>query len=458
MLKIFNTLSGKKETFKPINAEQVGLYACGITVYDLCHIGHARSMVVFDMVVRYLRYRGYEVNYVRNITDIDDKIIRRAADHGEAWDELTDRMIDAMHQDERELGLLVPDHEPRATQYITEIVQLIERLIENDTAYVAENGDVCFAIDRFDGYGKLSKRNIEDLIAGTREISSEDKRNPLDFVLWKQAKVGEPSWSSPWGDGRPGWHIECSAMSTELLGQPFDIHGGGLDLKFPHHENEIAQSEAACGCDFAKVWMHAGLLKINGEKMSKSLGNFLTIREVLEQYHADTLRCFMLSAHYRSPVNFSDDTLAQMHRRMETLYTALRGFDLSEITQKTMYEKQFNLAMDDDFNTPKAMAVLSELATEINRQRDKGLATAAGLAGLLRSLCQVLGLGFHDPIEFLQGDVDDLDVDRIDVLIETRNVAHQEKDWAAADAARDELSSMGVTIEDGPDGTTWRRA
>jgi cysteinyl-tRNA synthetase len=457
MLKIYNTLSQKKEVFKPLRPDEVGLYACGVTVYDRCHIGHARSMMVFDMLVSYLRYSGYTVNYVRNITDIDDKIIKRAAENNETCDQLTRRMIDIMHADERALGLTQPNHEPKATEHIDGIIELIQKLLAKQVAYVTASGDVCFAVEQFSDYGKLSNRNIDQLLAGTRGTLSHDKRNPLDFVLWKLAKPGEPQWDSPWGAGRPGWHIECSVMSSALLGQPFDIHGGGLDLKFPHHENEIAQSEAGCGCEYARYWVHAGLLTIDGEKMSKSLGNFLTIGDALEQYDAETLRCFMLSASYRSPVDYSIDTLKQMRKRLETLYTALRGLDLTQVATDTAYEEKFRAAMDDDFNTPLAMSVLFELAHEVNRQRETNRATANQLAALLRQLSNVLGFGKHDPDTFLQGAMRPEDIAKIDALIAARVQARADKDWARADEIRDELAAMQVVIEDAANGTTWRK-
>ena len=458
MLKIYNTLSQTKEEFKPLRPGEVSLYACGVTVYDRCHIGHARSMMVFDMIVSYLRFRGMNVNYVRNITDIDDKIIQRAAENGESCESLTARMIEQMHADEAALGLTPPSHEPKATEYIDGMLTLIQQLLDRQVAYVAASGDVCFAVEQFPEYGKLSNRRLDQLLSGTRETVNHDKRNPLDFVLWKLAKPGEPSWESPWGAGRPGWHIECSVMSSSLLGQPFDIHGGGLDLKFPHHENEIAQSEAGCGCEYARYWVHAGLLTIDGEKMSKSLGNFLTIGDALEQYDAETLRCFMLSSSYRSPVDYAEETLKQMRKRLETLYTALRGLDLREVASDTDYEQRFKAAMDDDFNTPIAMSVLFELAREVNRQRESDPEQANALAGLLRQLANVLGLGTSDPSVFLHGDVSVDEADKIEQLIQARQQARYDKNWSLADDIRHELSAMKVTIEDGPEGTTWRKS
>jgi cysteinyl-tRNA synthetase len=454
-MKIYNSLTKQKEAFKPITPNHVKMYVCGITVYDYCHIGHARSFIVFDMITRYFRARGYNVNYVCNITDIDDKIIQRAKENGEKSEALTMRFIEAFQEDKKALDILPPDHEPRATQYIIEICELIQELLDNGSAYVADNGDVCFDVRKFKGYGKLSHRNLDDLIAGARVEVEQSKRDPLDFVLWKVAKPDEPHWSSPWGDGRPGWHIECSAMSTKMLGQPFDIHGGGLDLKFPHHENEIAQSEAAKGKAFANIWMHAGLLQVDGEKMSKSLGNFFTIREVLEKYSSEEIRFFMLSSHYRSPVNYSESNLAQAHQALVTLYTALR--DLPDFPEKNTqaYQQQFEKVMDDDFNTPQAISVLFEMAKEINRLREQGhQQKAAEVATGLKRLAGTFGFLQQDPTLFLQGDND---AEEIENLIAERNQARHNKDWAEADRIRHVLDNLGVIIEDNPQGTTWRR-
>ena len=455
-LKIFNSLTKKKETFKPIVPGKVGIYVCGITVYDYCHIGHARSMIVFDVVTRYMRARGYDVNYVHNITDIDDKIINRANENGESCEALTMRFIDALHEDEKALGIKPSDLEPRATEHLKEIIELVQALIESGNAYVADNGDVYFDVRKFKSYGKLSHRNIDDLISGARVEIGDIKRDPLDFVLWKIAKPDEPKWESPWGAGRPGWHIECSAMSTHFLGQPFDIHGGGLDLKFPHHENEIAQSEAAHNKNFANIWMHAGLLQVDNEKMSKSLNNFFTIREILEKYHFEEVRYFMLAGHYRSPVNYSEDNLAKVHQSLISLYTALRG--LPEVSEEnTEFDKKFNQAMDDDFNTPVAFSVLFEMAREINRLREQNdTQQAAKLASGLKRLGGILGLLQQDPEVYLKGNSDD--AEKIDALIEQRNQARRDKDWAKADRIRDQLVSMRVVIEDDAKGTTWRRS
>lgn len=455
-LQIYNSLTKQKHEFVPVVPGKIRIYVCGITVYDYCHIGHARSIILFDVIVRCLRSRGWEVEYVRNITDIDDKIIKRANENGETVDALTHRFIDAMHEDERALGVLEPDHEPQATNYVAQIIVLIEQIIEQGYAYVAKNGDVCFEVRKFKEYGKLSHRNIEDLLAGVRVEIGEGKRDPLDFVLWKLAKPDEPKWESPWGDGRPGWHIECSAMSTGLLGQPFDIHGGGMDLKFPHHENEIAQSEAANNKGFANTWMHVGLLQVSGEKMSKSLNNFFTIREVLEEYDPELVRYFMISGHYRSPVNYAKENLAQLQNGLERLYLALRHLPDAE-EEETAFELKFNEAMDDDFNTPIAMSVLFDMAHEIQRLREKEeLAAAAKLGKTLKRLAGTFGILQKDPSQFFQGDVSSQEVDKINDLIQERQKAREEKNWQRADEIRDELTAMGVVIEDS-DKTTWRR-
>ncbi|OGO94621.1 MAG: cysteine--tRNA ligase [Coxiella sp. RIFCSPHIGHO2_12_FULL_42_15] len=457
-LEIFNSLTKKKEVFVPLRPGKVSMYVCGNTVYDYCHMGHARSMVVFDVITRYLRYRGYDVTYVRNITDIDDKIIHRAAENGETCDALTTRFIHAQREDEIALNILSPDKEPRATQYMAEIIQLVQRLLDNDSAYVADNGDICFDVRRFNDYGKLSHCHIEDLMAGARVEVGESKRNPLDFVLWKLAKPGEPKWPSPWGEGRPGWHIECSAMSSGVLGQPFDIHGGGLDLKFPHHENEVAQSEAAYQTDFARIWMHAGLLQVNNEKMSKSLGNFFTIREVLKKYPAEEVRYFILSGHYRSPINYTEDNLAQVHRSLVTLYTALRDLPNVSALKSTPFEERFINAMDDDFNFPQAFGVFFDMAREINRLREQQrLQDAAELGAHLQQLANIFGLLQQDPTAFLQGVQSHENVPMIEALIEKRLAARREKNWLLADEIRAQLTVMGIVIEDHPNGTTWRK-
>ncbi|MCQ8180353.1 cysteine--tRNA ligase [Methylomonas sp. SURF-1] len=455
MLKIYNTLTRSKQEFVPKQPGKVGMYVCGMTVYDYCHIGHARVMVVFDTVARYLRHSGYELTYVRNITDIDDKIIQRANENGEEFTALTARFIEAMHEDERALAVLPPDREPKATQSISDIIAMIGALIAKDYAYVGANGDVFYAVAKFEGYGKLSGKNIEDLNAGERVDVDNAKRDPLDFVLWKMAKPGEPAWESPWGLGRPGWHIECSAMSTCCLGAHFDIHGGGMDLQFPHHENEIAQSEGATGETFVNYWMHNGFVRVNEEKMSKSLGNFFTVREVLKQYRPEVIRFFILSSHYRSPLNYSDEHLDEAGTALTRLYTALRGVDVVDVDIDADFKQRFEQAMDDDFNTPVALAVLFELARELNKAEDKTL-----LAATLKQLAAILGLLQDDPEQFLkggagQGGLDEAEIER---LIEARKAAKAEKDWAQADAIRDQLKSQGILLEDVVGGkTTWRR-
>lgn len=464
-IKIYNSLSQQKEVLNPIVSGKVGLYLCGITVYDLCHIGHARSGMTFDVVTRYLRWLGYEVNFVRNITDVDDKIIKRANERGEDSATLSQKYIDVMHEDEAKLGMLRPDHEPRATVYMPEIIEMIENLINKQFAYVAGNGDVCFEVRKFQGYGKLSKRNIDELRSGERIEIAEGKKDPLDFVLWKLAKPGEPSWKSPWGEGRPGWHIECSAMSNSCLGANFDIHGGGLDLKFPHHENEIAQSEAANSKPFANIWMHNGLLQINKEKMSKSLGNFLTIQDVLKKHDPETIRFFILGCHYRKPLNYSEEMLEQAKRSLETLYIALRDIDLADVDlekhdyQASEYTERFKVVMNDDFNTPEALAIWFEMAKEINLAKKDNLEKAKKIAIELKRLAQALGVLNLKPEEFLKGSVSarELDVVKIENLIMQRNQARADKNWMLSDQVRDELSAMGIVLEDGAAGTTWRK-
>jgi cysteinyl-tRNA synthetase len=465
MLHIHNNLTHKLEVFKPIDPNNVRMYVCGMTVYDLCHVGHARALVVFDVVYRYLMfiYGKDQVKYIRNITDIDDKIINRANENGEAVNTLTERFIQEMNKDADALGVLRPNEEPRATRHMGEIIAMIESLVDKSYAYVASNHDVYYDVGRFVGYGQLSGKNIEDLRAGARVEVTEAKRDPLDFVLWKAAKPNEPSWDSPWGKGRPGWHIECSAMSTHCLGNHFDIHGGGLDLQFPHHENEIAQSEASTGEKFVNVWMHNGHVRVDNEKMSKSLGNFFTIREVLEKYHPEVLRFFILSSHYRSPLNYSDQHLENAKASLNTLYTALRGLDVSVTpSQETEFSKRFITAMDDDFNTPKAIAVLFEMASEINRYRVEAPQKAVNIGKELKDLSELLGFLQHDPDAFLQGGGAEqiqggLSNDAIADLISQRNEARRNKMFAEADRIRDELAAQGIMLEDGPGGTTWRR-
>jgi cysteinyl-tRNA synthetase len=459
MLKIHNTLTRRKEVFTPLEPRKVRMYVCGMTVYDYCHLGHARVMVVFDMVVRYLRHMGYEVTYVRNITDIDDKIIARANDNGEPINALTARFIDAMHADERALGVLPPDIEPRATASVDDIIAMIERLIAREYAYVGANGDVFYAVGKFEGYGRLSGKNIEELRAGERVDVDEAKRDPLDFVLWKMAKPGEPYWESPWGRGRPGWHIECSAMSVCCLGPHFDIHGGGMDLQFPHHENEIAQSEGATGHPFVNVWMHNGFVRVNEEKMSKSLGNFFTVREVLGRYRPEVVRFFILNSHYRSPLNYCDENLDEAQAALTRLYTALRGLTIRPCEGiGEEYRTRFEEAMQDDFNTPLALSVLFELAREINRQKAGNVAGAERLAGLMTELAGVTGLLSDDPEAFLRGGAGEgLDADTIETLIQQRLDARKNKNWAESDRIRDELKAQGIVLEDSAQGTTWRR-
>ena len=458
-LSVYNTLSKAKEPFQPLVGNQVRMYVCGMTVYDFCHIGHARVMVAFDVIARWLRQCGYELTYVRNITDIDDKIIRRAQENGEPFDALTERMIAAMHEDEARLSVLRPDIEPRATGHIAGMHAMIQTLIDKGFAYAPGNGDVYYRVGKFVGYGKLSRKKIEDLRIGARIEVDESKEDPLDFVLWKAAKPGEPSWESPWGAGRPGWHIECSVMSTCCLGETFDIHGGGPDLVFPHHENEIAQSEAATGKPYAATWMHAGAVRVDGEKMSKSLGNFFTIREVLEKYHPEVVRFLLVSSHYRSPINYSEDNLKEAKGALERFYTALRGLPEVEAAGGEAFAERFAAAMDDDFNTPEAVAVLFEMAREVNRLREADLQAAAALAAKLRELAGLLGVLQLEPDAFLQaGAAGKVDAAQVEALIQARLEARTAKNWAESDRIRDELTAMGVVLEDGKGGTTWRLA
>ena len=463
MIKIYNTLTQTKEAFKPIDEGKVRIYVCGITTYDYCHLGHARMLVAFDMVVRHLRSHGYEVTYVRNITDIDDKILSRARENGEVFSDLTERFITAMHEDERALSILPPDQEPRATAHIEQIIAMIEKLIATDFAYRADNGDVYFSVMQFPDYGRLSKKKMDELLDGARIEVGELKRDPRDFALWKAAADDAVGWDSPWGYGRPGWHIECSAMSTCSLGDTFDIHGGGSDLMFPHHENEIAQSEAASGCTFAKLWMHNGPLRVDNEKMSKSLNNFFTVREVLKEYDGEVVRQLLIASHYRSPINYSEQSLQQAAKVLERLYTALKDLDIANAKSLTnsRFEKAFLAAMDDDFNTPKAFAVLFDMMKEINRQKSAGMGTgmerdtesASQLGALLVKLGGHLGLLQRQPQDFLRGEVDP---ERVEQLIAAREQARADKDWARADQIRDQLSAMKVVVEDGADGSSWR--
>ncbi len=457
MLQIYNTLTRKKEPFTPLDGNNVRMYVCGMTVYDFCHIGHARTVTAFDVVARYLRARGYNLTYVRNITDVDDKIIRRALENGESIDVLTDRMIAAMREDFRQLGNLDPDEEPRATAHVDGMISMIEGLIEKGFAYAPGNGDVYYRVRKFEGYGKLSGKVLEELEAGARIEVDEQKEDPLDFVLWKGAKPEEPSWDSPWGKGRPGWHIECSVMGKCCLGETFDIHGGGSDLKFPHHENEIAQSEAANGVTFVNTWMHSGAIRVDNVKMSKSLGNFFTIREVLEKYNQELVRYFLISSQYRSPMNYSEDSLKEAGIRLERLYTALKDLDLSgvEVPENHSFEQRFFGAMDDDFNTPEALAVLFDLVRELNRVRSEDVSKALPLAALLRKLGGILGILQGEPEAFLKSGAD-VDEAWIQSMIDQRVAAKKNRDFAEADRIRDELASQGVILEDSREGTTWR--
>ncbi len=470
MLQIFNTLSHAKETFQPLNPGVVRMYVCGDTVYDFCHIGHARSKVAFDIARRYLQYRGYTVTFVRNITDIDDNIIRRAAQNGESVQSLTDRFTKAMHEDYARLGVLPPDHEPRATAHIPGIIAMTRSLIEKEYAYVATNGDVMYSVAKFAAYGKLSGKHIEDLRAGARVAVDESKRDPVDFVLWKRAKPGEPSWPSPWGEGRPGWHIECSAMSFDILGSRFDIHGGGADLMFPHHENEIAQSCAATGDTFATYWMHNGFVNVDNEKMSKSLNNFFRIRDVLDSGYVrdpEVLRFFLTSSHYRGPINYSLVQIEQADAALSRLYNALREVEPAVQVVPSTATRQFEEAMDDDFNTPDALAVLQSLATELNRAKHAGdKELASNYAAELLRLGGTLGVLRLSPLEFLQkaaqasaadpsGQLSDA---AINELVAQRVTARQARDFKESDRVRKVLTDAGVILEDKPDGVTiWRR-
>ncbi len=475
MLKIYNTLARDKQEFKPIAPGKVRMYVCGMTVYDYCHLGHARVMVVFDMVYRWLMASGFDVTYVRNITDIDDKIIKRAAENRESIHDLTARFIDFMHEDERALGILPPTHEPRATQYIPQMLEMVAHLEKNGLAYRAADGDVNYAVRKFPGYGKLSGKSLEDLRAGERVEVASEKNDPLDFVLWKHAKEGEPEevkWDSPWGKGRPGWHLECSAMGSELLGRHFDIHGGGADLQFPHHENEIAQSEGAHQCQYVNYWMHNGFVRVDNEKMSKSLGNFFTIREVLQQYDAEVVRFFILRAHYRSPLNYSDAHLDDAKGALSRLYITLRDVPPSlpidavsiDWGGQDVFVLAFKKAMNDDFNTPEAIAVLFDLARQINTNKSREQ------SNLLLALGGILGLLQQHPIRFLQGEERVVGILRtvmgeaqgisldVDALIEARIAAKKAKNFAEADRIRKELLEAGIVLEDTPQGTSWRRA
>ncbi|HSN70127.1 MAG TPA: cysteine--tRNA ligase [Steroidobacteraceae bacterium] len=479
MLEIHNSLTGRKEPFEPLTPGRVRMYVCGVTVYDYCHLGHARMLIAFDVVRRYIEFSGYDVEFVRNITDMDDKIIARAHENGEPTEALTERFIRAYHEDCEALGVAMPTQEPRATEYVGEIIAMIATLVDKGYAYAAGNGDVYYAVGRFKDYGRLSGKRLTDLRAGARIEGDEPTGDPLDFVLWKAAKPGEPSWESPWGRGRPGWHIECSAMSTQLLGSHFDIHGGGMDLKFPHHENEIAQSCAACDAPFVNVWMHNGFVRVDDEKMSKSLGNFFTIRDVLKLVRdPEVIRYMLVASHYRGPINYTEDSLEQADAALERLYLALRGVQPAADVAATDASDAFRKAMDDDFNTPQALAVLYGLATDLNKAKAEGRGGDASLfAAELRTLGAVLGLAQQDPEKWLrkfkpqvrsaaleiQGQRASVEVrpalssEDIDRMVEARRAARAGRDFKEADRIRDELSAEGIVLEDGPQGTTWRR-
>lgn len=459
MLQIYNTFTQKKEEFKPIHPGKINLYVCGITVYDYCHIGHARVFVSFDVITRFLRASGWDVTYVRNITDIDDKIIKRAQENNESITELTERFIQFMQEDEAKLNVVRPDNEPRATQYIDKIISMVQAIQENGLAYQADNGDVYFAVQKYKSYGQLSHKNIDELMVGARVDVQEAKRSPLDFVLWKKSKENEPSWTSPWGDGRPGWHIECSAMSTDCLGDHFDIHGGGADLVFPHHENERAQSESATHKTFVNHWMHVGFVQVSKEKMSKSLGNFFTIREVLAQYDAEVVRYFLISSHYRSPVNYSVENLDQAKQSLGRLYTALKGLKLNPKSntqsENNPWKERFFQTMNDDFNTPQALAVMFDLANKINIAKTENAPDVKDLAHTLLFFGEILGILTKDVELFFKGDNNESEA--IDLLVAERIKARAEKDWAKADMIRKQLTEMGIAIEDSDKGSTWRK-
>ena len=459
MVQIYNTLTRQKEQFKPMVDGKIDMYVCGITIYDYCHIGHARTFVGFDVIVRYLRHLGYDLKYVRNITDVDDKIIKRANENGEAINDLTVRMTKAMHEDFDSLNMLRPDVEPTVTGHMDEIIAMVERLIAKGHAYVAADGDVLFDVSTFEQYGALSQQDLTMLQSGSRVEVAQDKDDPLDFVLWKKAKAGEPSWSSPWGEGRPGWHIECSAMSSKHLGEHFDIHGGCSDLQFPHHENEIAQSCCANNGQYVNTWIHTGMVQVNKEKMSKSLDNFFTVREVLKQYDAESVRYFLISGHYRSQLNYSQENLDQARSSLERIYTALRGVEPVECElEGNEYVAKFRKAMNDDFNSPEALPVVFEVAKELNRVKESDSEKAGHLAFVLRSLGEILGIAQQAPEAFLQGGQNDDEVAEIEALIVKRNDARASKNWAAADEARDALNALGVILEDSAGKTTWRKA
>lgn len=457
-LQIYDTFTQQKRPFVPLVAGEISLYVCGITVYDYCHLGHARVFVAFDVIVRFLRASGWKVKYVRNITDIDDKIIKRAHENNETIETLTARFIQAMNEDASALQVKPADEEPRATQYVAQIISMVKALQEKGFAYVADNGDVYFEVNKYSTYGQLAHKDLTQLQAGARVEVVSEKKSPLDFVLWKKAKAGEPFWASPWGEGRPGWHIECSAMSTACLGSPFDIHGGGADLIFPHHENERAQAEGATSKSFVNHWMHVGFVVIDKEKMSKSLNNFFTIREVLAKYDPEVVRYFLIASHYHSPVNYAQDQLEQAKSALERLYTSLRGMkiDKFDLQSDNPYKQRFFAAMNDDFNTPVALSVLFELVNLLNTAREKNDPEQTLLAQILLELANILGLLTQDPDAFLQGK--QTDPQQISLLIAAREKARQDKDWAKADEIRQQLTAMKIVLEDTPNGTIWRKA
>lgn len=464
MLKIYNTLTRSKEEFQPLEKGKIRMYVCGMTVYDYCHIGHARVLVSFDVVTRYLRSQGWDVTYVRNITDVDDKIFNRANENNEPYTDLTDRFIASMHEDEKKLGVLRPDMEPRATAHMADIIAMVQKLIDKGFAYKAVNGDVYYRVTKFADYGRLSGNNIDDLLAGARIDVEAAKEDPRDFTLWKAAKEGEASWSSPWGNGRPGWHIECSAMSKECLGDTFDIHGGGPDLPFPHHECEIAQSEAANDCKFVNYWMHAGAVRVDGEKMSKSLGNFFTIRDVLKKYDPEVIRYLIISSHYRSPINYSEENLIEARGGLERFYTALRNYaEVLPLAVRDMQDSKFYSrfveAMNDDFNTRVALAVMYDLVRELNTAAaNNEHSKTLRLAGELKGLGAVLGILQADAESFLQsGREGEIAVEQIEALIAERVQAKKDKNYARSDEIRDSLKAQGVVLEDSREGTSWRR-
>ena len=459
MLQLHNTLSNSKVPFTPIDEGKIRLYVCGMTVYDYCHIGHARVMVSFDVITRYLRHAGYQVEYVRNITDVDDKIIKRAAENGESCEQLTQRFIDAMHEDELALNVLPPDQEPRATGHIQAIRDMVQTLIEKQYAYAASNGDVYYRVEKFDGYGKLTNRKLEDMRAGARVDINDVKENPFDFVLWKAAKKDEVSWPSPWGEGRPGWHIECSAMTKCCLGNHFDIHGGGPVLPFPHHENEIAQSEAANGETFVNYWLHAGAVRVNKEKMSKSLGNFFTIREVLAKFPAEIVRYLLTASHYRSQIDYAEDALVEAQRALDRLYTAMDQLELQDVSLEGPYLDRFNSAMDDDFNTREAISVLFEMAREVNRLKRDTDPQAAVLASQMRGLGNILGLLELNPQAYLKGEAGEGDLAdaNVEALVVQRQQAKLDRNFALSDQIRDQLKVAGIVLEDSKEGTVWKR-